>query len=268
MDRSIGLARSLEERGAGGAQVAVVEGSGLGGLSSRLEGALAIDGAELDDLPASSVPGHDWKIVVGELAGVRVIVQEGRVHLYEGRSTEEVTRSVRSFAKLGCAAVVLANAAGGLHREWSLPQWMRITDHIDLQGAAAIAARDAGSLSPYDEDLGEALDRGAAGAGIRIEKGVYAGLVGPAYETPAEIRMLAWMGADAVGMSTVAEAQAARCGGARVVGLSCITNHAAGISPRPLDHREVLAAAGAASSALADLLERSIAEIAAARRGR
>jgi purine-nucleoside phosphorylase len=252
------LARALEARGAGGAQLAIVLGSGLGGFADRLERAVAIPFAELSGMPRSSVPGHAGRMVVGELRGVRVLVQQGRIHLYEGAGPHAIARSIRAIAETGCRSLVLTNAAGGLRREWSPPTLMRITDHIDLQGATPLAASEAGLGSPYDEGLGEALERGARDADVALERGVYAGLVGPSYETPAEIRMLDWMGADAVGMSTVCEAQAGRAAGMRVAGISCIANHAAGIATRPLLHTEVLEAAAAVAERFARLLEHAI----------
>jgi purine-nucleoside phosphorylase len=252
------LARALDARGAGGTQVAIVLGSGLGRFAERLERAVAIPFAELDGMPRTAVPGHAGRMVVGEIRGVRVLVQQGRVHLYEGASPHAVARSIRAIAAIGCRSLVLTNAAGGLRRRWSPPTLMRITDHIDLQGATPLAASEAGLGSPYDDELGEALERGARSAAVALERGVYAGLVGPSYETPAEIRMLAWMGADAVGMSTVCEAQAGRAAGMRVAGISCIANHAAGIAARPLRHSEVLEAADAVAERFANLLEHAI----------
>jgi purine-nucleoside phosphorylase len=254
----LGLARSLGARGAGGVEVAFILGSGLGAFADRIERPVAIPFADLEGMPRSIVAGHAGRAMVGDLGGVRVFVQQGRVHLYEGWSTREVTRSVRALARIGCRAIVLTNSAGGLHREWTPPTLMRITDHINLQGATSLAACEARRGSLYDDALGEALDRGARDAGVALERGVYAGLLGPSYETPAEIRMLVWMGADAVGMSTVCEAQAARAAGMRVAGVSCITNQAAGIGPRPPSHAEVLDAGTAVAGDFARLLECAI----------
>lgn len=252
------LARSLEERGAGKAPVALVLGSGWGALADRLEDKVTVPFEELDGLPRAAVSGHAGRIVVGRFGRSNLLVQQGRAHLYEGRTPNEVARSVRAFAKLGCRAVVLTNAAGGLREQWSLPALMRITDHVNLQGGTPLAAGEAGTSRVYDEELGEAFDRAAGEAGVVLERGVYAGVLGPSYETPAEIRMLDWLGADAVGMSTVCEAQAARAAGLRVVGVSCITNFAAGIARRPLRHAEVLEAGGAAVASFARLLEQAV----------
>jgi purine-nucleoside phosphorylase len=257
-DAVLALARSLEERGAGSATLALVLGSGWGALAERLEDRVTMPFEELEGIPRGAVSGHAGRIVAGRFAGASLLVQQGRAHLYEGWSPNEVARSVRAFARLGCRAVVLTNAAGGLREEWSLPALMRIEDHVNLQGRTALAAADARRGRVYDEELGEAFDRGAREAGVVLERGVYAGVLGPAYETPAEIRMLGWLGADAVGMSTVVEAQAARAAGLRVVGISCITNLAAGIAKRPLRHDDVLEAGNAAVASFAKLLERAV----------
>ncbi len=261
-DPALALARALETRGGGGARVAVLAGSGIGGLAESLEVSASIPFGEIEGMPRASVPGHAGRIVVGDLDGVRVLVQVGRVHLYEGRSAEEVTRSVRAFGRIGCTSIVLTNAAGGIRRERVPPVLMRIEDHLNLQGASPLAPYEAGSGSPYDPELGEILDACSREAGIRLERGVYAGLHGPSYETPAEIRMLAWAGADAVGMSTVCEAQAARAAGLRIAGVACITNGAAGITPKPLSHDEVLRASASLSEPLARLLARALPRIA------
>jgi purine-nucleoside phosphorylase len=264
MGRSLELARSLESRGAGGSRVGIVAGSGLGAIASMLARADPVPFAEVESMPAAAVPGHAGRFVAGDLGGVRVLLQEGRVHLYEGRSAEEVTRSVRAFARIGCSAVVLLNAAGSLRRDWRPPVLMRVEDHLNLTGASALARGETAAGRPYDETLGELLNRSAEDSRVLLERGVYAGLVGPAYETPAEIRMLAWAGADAVGMSTVLEAEAARAAGMRVAAIACLTNHAAGIAPHPLSHEEVLSAAKAASGSLATLLARALPRIAEA----
>jgi len=252
------LVHSLESRRAGGARVAIVLGSGLSALADRLDNAVAIPFLELEGMPTATTTGHAGRFIIGELGGERVIVQQGRVHLYEGRTPTEVARSARVLARMGCQALVLTNAAGGLRREWNPPCLMRIEDHLNLQGSSPLAHRETATGTIYDPEIGAVLDRTARDAGLRLESGIYAGIRGPSYETPAEIRMLAWMGADAVGMSTVIEAQAGRAAGMRVAGVSCITNHAAGISPRRLSHEEVLEAGASAAGSVATLVERSI----------
>ncbi len=234
------LANALAKHGLDGVKVALVLGSGLARVAEQLEGSRAIEFTELPELPRGDVDGHTGRLIVGEISGERVVVQQGRVHLYEGRSAEEVTRFVRAIVALGCRVVALTNAAGGLHRDWAVGSLMRITDHINLQGDTPLGARERGYGAPYDAELGQLLVGAATDAGVPLHAGVYAGLRGPSYETPAEIRELRRSGASAVGMSTVAEALAAHAAGARVVGISCIVNHAAGITERALTHVEVL----------------------------
>lgn len=255
------LVASLKHHGVEGAQIALVLGSGLGVLAERITKAKAISYADIEGLPRSSVPGHAGKLIVGELNGVRVVAQQGRVHLYEGWSVFEITRAVRAFAGLGVGKIVLTNAAGGIARRFRPGTLMRITDHLNLQGRTPLENHQGGAGAPWDAGLGAALDRGAARAGVQLESGVYAGLLGPTYETPSEIRMLEWMGADAVGMSTVAEALAAHAAGMRVAGISCITNLAAGISAGPLSHDEVIEVGKQASTAFCSLLEHSMPEL-------
>jgi purine-nucleoside phosphorylase len=252
------LAKSLAKHGVKGCDLAFVLGSGLGVLADRIEKARSIPYGEIEAMPPSSVPGHAGRLVVGEIAGVRVVAQQGRVHLYEGWSVDVVTRCIRALAQVGVKSVVLTNAAGGIRAEWKPGTLMRITDHVNLQGRTPLAFDEANFGSPYDAKLGAALVEAARAARIELVHGVYAGLLGPTYETPAEVRMLAWLGADAVGMSTVAEALAARASGMKVAGVSCITNQAAGISVRPLSHEEVIEVGKQAAERFCDLLMRSV----------
>lgn len=248
------LVSALAERGARGARLAFVLGSGLRGLAERLEGATAIPFATLPGMPESRVAGHAGTIHLGRLGGVPVLVQAGRPHRYEGWTAREVARSVRAYCRLGVRGVVLCNAAGGLRPEWPPGTLMRIVDQVNLQGATPLTQAEARRGNPYDPAFGAILERVARGLGVALERGTYAGLLGPSYETAAEVRMLRALGADAVGMSTVTEAQAAAASGARVTGLSLISNLAAGLSAGPLSHDEVLAAGKAASAVVAELL--------------
>jgi len=252
------LAVSLRAHGVEGARVALVLGSGLGDFVDRVRGATTIPYGAIDGMPQSSVPGHAGKLVLGDVGGVRVVVQQGRVHLYEGWSAHEVTRAVRAFARIGVRALVLTNAAGGMKRAWAPPTLMRITDHVNLQGRTPLLPGEGGAVNPYDADLGAALDEAARVSQVPLERGVYVGVLGPSYETPAEIRYLTAFGADAVGMSTVCEAQAARASGMRVAAISCITNLAAGLSPGPLNHAEVVEVGQQASQRFCDLLEAAV----------
>lgn len=252
------LVRSLSEHEVRDFDAVFVLGSGLGGFAERLSHARSIPYAALDGMPQSRVAGHAGRLVLGELGGRRVLVQQGRVHLYEGWSSREVTRAVRAFCRAGAKLVVLTNAAGGLRRAWPGGTLMRIRDHISLQGRAPLAAHERGATRVWDEALGAALELGARDAGVALESGVYAALLGPSYETPAEIRWLAGAGADAVGMSTALEAVSARASGARVCGISLVTNLAAGISPTPLAHEEVVAAGAAAAERFSAVLEHAL----------
>src|SRR5262245_38729842 len=235
------LADELAAHGAAGRPLAIVLGSGLGELVERLASRRVIRGAELEHLPRSRVSGHANAIALGELGGLPVIVQSGRVHLYEGRSPFEVTRAVRAYARLGVRALVLTNAAGSLVPEWRPGTLLRLTDHLNLQARAALLAGEGARTSPYDSELGRLLAHVAGEVRVPLESGIYAAMLGPSYETPAEIRALHALGAHAVGMSTVAEASAARAAGMRVVALSCLANAAAGLGLEPLRHEDVLA---------------------------
>lgn len=253
------LLESLRRYGGEEAEVAVVLGSGLGGFAEALENATSIPYEELDGMPESRVPGHSGRMLLGELDGVKLIVQQGRVHLYEGCPARTVSRAVRAFAGLGCRTCLLTNAAGGLVPEWDPGTLMRITDQINYQGQTSLRSFERSGSSPYDPELGARLDQAAQAEGIELKSGVYCAVTGPSYETPAEIRMLRWMGAQAVGMSTAIEASAASAAGMGVVGVSCITNHAAGISLSPLSHEEVIQAGAEAADRFEALLRCAIA---------
>jgi purine-nucleoside phosphorylase len=250
------LARELTEHGAAGRPLAIVLGSGLGALSERLDGRRVVPAAALAHLPAPRVKGHAGEIVLGALAGLPVLVQSGRVHLYEGRSAREVTRAVRAYARIGVRALLLTNAAGSLEPHWEPGTLLRLTDHLNLQARTPLlCGEERGRASPYDPELGAALERAAAAVRVPLQRGVYAGLLGPAYETPAEIRALRALGAHAVGMSTVAEASAAHAAGLRVVGLACLANPAAGLGVDPLRHADVLSVMRRTGEKLARLLQ-------------
>ncbi len=249
------LAASLRKHAVGELDLAFVLGSGLGAFAERIEGARRIPYQELEGMPRSKVAGHAGQLVVGRIGSRRVLAQQGRVHLYEGWSVHDVTRAVRAVAALGCPRFVLTNAAGGLRREWAPGTLMALSDHLNLQGRSPLGRDQAGYSNPYDAELRQALHAAARSAGFELQQGVYAGLLGPTYETPAEIALLRRLGADAVGMSTVAEALAARAAGARVAGVSLITNFAAGITGEALSHEEVIAAGKEAAGRFSDLLE-------------
>jgi purine-nucleoside phosphorylase len=229
-------------------KIALVLGSGLGGFADEFESATKIHYAKIPHFPRSTAIGHAGQLVVGKVGGIPVAGMQGRVHLYEGYSAKEVAFPVRVFARMGVKAVILTNAAGGIKREFVQGQLVVIKDHINLQGATPLAGPNDDRFGARFPDMTVAYDRRfremTVGAGnhngVGLYEGVYAALPGPSYETPAEIRYLRAIGADLVGMSTVPEVIAARHSGLRVLGISCVTNAAAGILDQPLDHKEVM----------------------------
>lgn len=230
-------------------QVAVVLGSGLGGLAAAVPAPTRIPYKEIPGFPTPRVEGHAGELIAGELAGVSVILQSGRFHLYEGHPPDTAAVPVRTFAELGVGILIVTNAAGGLQPAFRIPTLMLIADHVNLMWRNPLIGpvlegeeRFPDMAVPYDRDLRELARQAAREAGIQLEEGVYAGVLGPSYETPAEIGMLRRIGADAVGMSTVPEVVAARARGLRVLGISSITNAAAGLSGEALSHEEVLEA--------------------------
>lgn len=243
---------------------AIVLGSGLGGLADRIENPARVPYAQVPGFPASTVAGHAGAVIAGTLAGRFVVALAGRFHLYEGHSARLAAFPARVMHALGAPTLIVSNAAGGVNRLWQPGDLMLIRDHINLMFQnPLIGALEDGDLrfpdmsAPYDAELSELARTVATGQGILLREGVYAALSGPAYETPAEVRMLALLGADAAGMSTVPEVIAARAIGMRVLGFSCITNLACGISNTPITHAEVLET----TSRVADAFQRLIAGI-------
>ncbi|HEX5099977.1 MAG TPA: purine-nucleoside phosphorylase, partial [Polyangiaceae bacterium] len=242
-------------------EIGVVLGSGLGGFASALAGAVLVPYDEIPGFPSTRVSGHSGELVSGTVGGARVACLSGRVHLYEGHAPSRVVFGVRLLAALGCRAVFLTNAAGGIRADLAPGSLVLINDHLNLTGQSPLVGpeeppfpRFPDMTETYDREL-LALGRDAARElGISVGEGVYAGLLGPAYETPAEIRMLSTLGAHLVGMSTVHEAIALRHRGIRVGALSIVTNLAAGLGERPLDHAEVQAAGAAARQKVESLL--------------
>jgi purine-nucleoside phosphorylase len=249
------LAEELRAQGLGGEVLAIVLGSGLGKLSDHLTERRVVPAGALEHLPRSRVSGHAGALVGGRLGGVPVVVQSGRVHLYEGRSALEVTRAVRAFARLGVRGLLLTNASGSLVPEWGPGTFVAIRDHIGLQWRTPLLAGEDRRESPWDAELCAQLAAAAAELEVPLQAGTYAATLGPSYETPAEIRALRALGADVVGMSTVAEACAAHAAGLRVVGVSCVANPAAGITGAVLRHEDVLEVMRASAERLAALVE-------------
>ena len=227
--------------------LALVLGSGFNHVLREFDEDAEIPYARLPGFPKTSVSGHDGKLVLGRLGGTPALVLSGRAHFYEGHPMERVTFAVRALAAYGIRDLLLTNAAGGLNRKFHVGDFMMLTDHINLMGANPLRGpaipgrpRFVDLTRTYDAELSALLGAAARAGKVKLQRGVYLAVSGPSYETPAEIRAFARLGADAVGMSTVPEAIVARQCGLRVAALSCITNLAAGISKSPLSHAEVL----------------------------
>lgn len=244
----------------------LILGSGLGGFAETLADPVAIDYGEIPGFAASTVIGHSGRLVIGRIGEVCCAAMQGRVHLYEGHSARMATFPARTLIALGARALIITNAAGGMRAEWEPGTLMLIRDHINLMPDHPLRGHNDERLGPRFPDMTTAYDpalrtlaRSVAGRlEIHVEEGVYAGLGGPTYETPAEIRMLRTLGGDAVGMSTVPEVIVARHMGARVLGISCITNKAAGITGEALSHDEVTETAARVRESFQSLLRETI----------
>lgn len=236
----------------------MVLGSGLGPLADHMEVERKVPFA-LAGLPASSVPGHSGVFLFGKLFGKEALLMRGRVHLYEGHAVKEVTAGVRWMATQGVHRLILTNAAGTLNQHFEPGHWMMLSDHLNLTGTSPLAGPNFIDLSQaYDADWQSHFQEKAKEESVTLHTGVYAGLRGPQYETPAEIRMLRTIGADAVGMSTVLEIIEARNLGLRVAAFSCLTNWAAGMSKAPLHHEEVIETGSIAADAMIRLLKKAL----------
>ncbi|MGH9734997.1 MAG: purine-nucleoside phosphorylase [Candidatus Acidiferrales bacterium] len=252
-------------------RVALVLGSGLGAFANDLSDALAIPYAKIPGFPRSTAIGHAGRLVIGKVGGVAVAAMQGRVHLYEGYSVHEVVFHMRVLGRLGIRAVILTNAAGGINRNYNQGALVVICDHINLQGTNPLSGpnddrfglRFADMTEAYAKNYREIALAEAQRLGIEVHEGIYAALGGPSYETAAEIRYLRTIGADLVGMSTVPEVIVARHMGIRVLGISCVTNMAAGILDQPLSHAEVLETAERVKGQFIALLRAAIPRIAA-----
>jgi purine nucleoside phosphorylase I, inosine and guanosine-specific len=248
--------------------VGIVLGSGLGGLATRVADAVSVPFADVPGFPRATVVGHAGALIGGTLSGRRVIALAGRFHMYEGHDAALAGFPVRVLHALGVRTLFVSNAAGGIRRTFRPGDLMLIRDHLNLMSRNPLV----GALEPGDErfpDMSAAYDAGlaaqllahAAALEIPLQEGVYGALLGPTYETPAEVRMLATLGADVVGMSTVPEVIVARALGMRVAGISCVTNLASGISAHPLSHAEVLETTTLVASRFEALVERWVGEL-------
>lgn len=256
-------------RAVGQPDVAIVLGSGLGDFADRLSDATTTVYGDIPNWPASSVVGHNGKLVVGTLGGKRVAALAGRAHYYEGHDLRTVTFPIRVMGLLGVRTVILTNAAGGVNLTFTPGTLMVIDDHLNLLGSSPLVGpnderfgvRFPDMTEVYSKRLRDTADTVSLASGVRVAHGVYAALHGPSYETPAEIRYLRTIGADAVGMSTVPEALVARHMGIDVLGISCITNPAAGVLPEPLNHDEVMDVAKRVRGDFARLIEGIIGQL-------
>jgi len=250
-------------------RVAVVLGSGLGGFADDFEEPVAIPYDEIPGFVRSTAQGHAGRLVIGKIDGIPVLAMQGRLHYYEGYSLEEVTFPVRTFGLLGIKTLVLTNASGGINVQLSQGALMVISDHVNLMGVNPLRGPNDERFGPrfpdmsavYSAELQELVVEEAKAIGIEVRRGIYGALTGPSYETPSEIHLLRNLGADAVGMSTVPEAIVARHMGLEVLGISCITNMAAGISDEPINHEEVMATGDRVRETFTELLRRVIGAI-------
>ena len=265
-ERAEHAARFLRARTDLEVRVALVLGSGLGAFADQLEDAEPVPYEEIPGFARPTVEGHAGRLVLGRVGGVAVAAMQGRFHFYEGYTLEEVTFPIRVLGLLGAKSLVLTNAAGGLNNSYEQGALILISDHLNLMGTNPLLGRNDARFGPRFPDMTEVYDREYQDAaiaesremGLELRRGIYAALTGPSYETPAEIRMLRLLGADAVGMSTVPEALVARHMGLRVLGFSCITNMAAGVLDKPINHEEVIETGERVRETFAELLRRVI----------
>lgn len=250
----------------GPADIGIVLGSGLGSYTETLENRACVPYKAIPDFPVSTAPGHEGKWWAGDLGGKRVYMLQGRIHFYEGRSLDEVTMYVRMMKLLGVRALILTNAAGCVNASWEAGDLMLIRDFINYSGINPLIGPNLDEMGPRFPDMGAACDKAmgtlcleqAKRLDIRLREGVYMWFSGPSYETPAEVRMARILGADAVGMSTVPELIVARHCGLPTLGISCLTNMAAGILDQPLNHLEVMEAANRVQQAFRSLITATV----------
>lgn len=250
-------------------KIAVVLGSGLGAFADSLDNSVSIPYDEIPGWPPSTAVGHAGKLVLGEVGGIPVAVLAGRAHLYEGYTAQQAVYGIRALRGIGVESLVLTNAAGGINPGYGPGQLVLISDHINLQGQTPLTGPNDDTLGPRFPDMSEAYSKqfrevarqAGKAMGLDLPEGVYAALPGPSYETPAEIRYLRVIGADLVGMSTVPETIAANHMGMRVLGISCVTNFAAGVTGQKLDHQEVMATGELIRDTMIGLLQRVVKDL-------
>ena len=250
-------------------RIAIVLGSGLGGFADDFDEAVAIPYEDIPGFMRSTAQGHAGRLVIGKVDSIPVLAMQGRVHYYEGYSLEEVTFPIRVFNLLGIKTLVLTNAAGGINVQLTQGALMVISDHLNLMGVNPLRGPNDERFGPrfpdmtavYSPELQALVIEESKAINVEVRRGIYGALSGPSYETPAEIHLLRNLGADAVGMSTVPEAIVARHMGIEVLGISCITNMAAGISDEPINHEEVMATGDRVRATFTELLQRVIGAI-------
>jgi purine-nucleoside phosphorylase len=270
-DHILEAVRAVQERIAAAApgfvpEIGLVLGSGLGPIAARIENPIVIPYTDIPHFHGTSIEGHAGKMILGRFHGIPSVFLQGRFHVYEGYDMSDVVFPTRTICALGIKTLLLTNASGGINTRFRPGDIMVIEDHINLMGDNPLKGPNLAQLGPRFPDMSEAystecvqiLESTAAELGIVVQKGVYAGVLGPTYETPAEVRMLRTLGADAVGMSTVPESIAANHLGVRVAGLACITNLASGLSPRKLTHAEVVENVKLSVENLDRILEKAI----------
>jgi purine-nucleoside phosphorylase len=269
-DKAVIAGRVIKSRiGERAPAIGLVLGSGLGSFADRLGDAARIDYSEIPHFPTSTVPGHAGRLVVGKLGQKTCAAMQGRVHFYEGHDLKRVTFPIRTLVLLGCRTIIVTNAAGGVNPDLLPGTLVVISDHLNMFPEGPLRGDNDERLGPRFPDMTRAYDaelralalRVGKQRGLALREGVYAGLPGPSYETPAEVRMLRVLGADTCGMSTVPEVIVAAHMGARVLGISCVTNHAAGITGEPLSHDEVTQTATRVRDQFCSLLEGVIGEL-------
>ena len=268
-ERAEHAARIIRSRISVEPRIALVLGSGLGGFADDFDDAVAIPYEDIPGFVRSTAQGHAGRLVIGNVDSIPVLAMQGRVHYYEGYSLEEVTFPIRVFGLLGIKTLVLTNAAGGINVQLTQGALMMISDHVNLMGVNPLRGPNDERFGPrfpdmsavYSPELQELVVKEAKAINIEVRRGIYGALSGPSYETPAEIHLLRNLGADAVGMSTVPEAIVARHMGIEVLGISCITNMAAGLSDEPINHEEVMATGDRVRGMFTELLQRVISAI-------
>ena len=276
--RAFAAAEFVRSRHTEEPRLAIILGSGLGNFAAQVEGATTIDYSEIPGWPVSTVEGHSGKLVLGTLGGVSVVVMQGRVHAYEGYSMNEVTFPMRVLGLLGCTALMVTNAAGGINQSYGQGTLVAISDHINLTGTNAALGRNEARFgmkpgagqrffdmtAAYSPKLRALAKAEAEKQGIPLPEGVYLAVLGPSYETPAEIRAFRVLGADLVGMSTVHEVIVARHMGIEVLGISLVTNMAAGVLDQPIDHAEVMEMGRRVEAQFTSLVKALVPQVAAA----